>query len=175
MTWAFVCLALASSAAGLSQAISTKDIYLPSDLADQLKGEFARDHDICPSLSESVETTWLRLRQGDPLAVRLDGRGCMAGVTNRSILLYSRSGSTWRKVLDATGNGMYTLPSRSQGWRDLEVVQHVNAFIGTYLIYRFDGLEYKPVDCVEVDRTRGGPPRRKHQTCSFDWKASNDR
>jgi hypothetical protein len=175
MTRALVCSALVSSCVALGQGISTKQAYLPSDLAVQIEADL-RVGDGCPPVGDSILTTWLRLSKARPLAVRVDGCGiCLSGVTNGSILLYARGRHTWRKVLDAQGVRMFSLPGRTQGWRGLDLLQHVNAFISTHLIYRFDGLEYKPAECVEVDNTTGGPPRPKRQPCSFDWKASVDR
>ena len=171
MTRALVYSTLISSCLALGQGISTKSAYLPSDLVAQLKSDLAGDYD-CPALSESIATIWLRLSKNGPLAVRVDGRGCLAGVTNGRIFLYARSENVWHKVLDTQGVRTSSLPTRSQGWRDLDVVQHVDAFISTHLIFRFDGLGYKPADCVEVDNTSGGPPRLKSHTCSFDWKVN---
>jgi len=136
-------------------------------LAAQLKADLIAG-DACAPLAESIVTTWLKLSKDGPLAVRVDGRGCLAGVTNWSILLYSRDNNTWRKVLDAGGYRLSLLPTRRHGWRDLEVVQHVNVFISTHLIYRFDGNVYKAVACESVDGTLGGPLRPKRRKCSFD-------
>jgi len=171
---ALVCLALVSICVAFGQSISTKRAYLPSALAAQVKADTEVDAD-CPPLAESVATTWLRLSRLDPLSVRVDGRGpCLEGANNRTILLYARSGDAWRKVLETVGNGLRRLPDEHHGWRDIEVLGHSDAFMTVHYIFRFEGREYKPAECAEIDNTVGGPPRPKRQPCSFDWKASHD-
>ena len=169
---ALVWLALAPSLAAFSQGISTKNVYLPSDLAAQLKADLVLVEG-CAPLTESIATAWLRLNKDGPLVVRIDGRGCLAGVTNTSILLYVRGSRGWRKILDATGDRMYSLPTRHHEWRDLHVVQHVNVFISTHLIFRFDGSIYKAALCQSLDETIGGPLHPNRQTCHLDGQASS--
>jgi hypothetical protein len=172
MTRALVCSALVSICVALGQGISTNNAYLPANLAAQIKTDLDVN-DGCPLLADSISTSWLRLSHGDALAVRVDGHGCLSGVTNGPILLYARDGSSWRKVLDAQGNRMYTLPTRSRQWRDLEVLQHINAFITIQLIFRYDGSVYRAVSCQSVDETVGGPLHPETQKCNFE--RNNDR
>jgi hypothetical protein len=170
MTRALVWLTLAPSFAAFSQGISTKNVYLPSDLAAQLKTDLVLV-DGCAPLTASIVTAWLRLSKDGPLVVRIDGRGCLAGVTNTSILLYVRGSRGWRKILDATGDRMYSLPTRHHEWRDLDLVQHVNAFISTHLVFRFDGSIYTAAVCQSVDETIGGPLHPRRQMCKLNGRA----
>ena len=175
MMRARVCSALISSRVALGQGISTKQAYLPSVVVTQVRAELETEDD-CPPLAESISTTWLRLRHSGSLSVGVDGfERCFKGENNRVVLLYARIGSAWRKVLRTKGNRLRRLSSEHHGWRDLDVLELSDLFISVHLVFRFDGLECKLADCVEVDNASGGPPRPKRHECSFDWRGYYER
>jgi hypothetical protein len=175
MTRALVCSALISSYLALGQGISTKQAYLPSVVAKQVKAALVTEDD-CPPLAGSISTTWLRLSHNGSLSVGVDGfERCFKGENNRVILLYSRHGKDWHKVLDTKGNRLRRLSTEHHGWHDIDVLEPSGLFISVHLVFRFDGDEYKLTDCVEVDNTSGGPPRPKIHTCSFNWRGYYER
>ncbi|MEO8128776.1 MAG: hypothetical protein ABJF23_09300 [Bryobacteraceae bacterium] len=99
---------------------------------------------------------------------------CLSGNVNHLILLYVLIGKDWHKVLDETGAKLERLPSATRGWRHLTLWQHSSAFESLNLSYQFDGTEYKPVSCKEVefaDPSTGNPhPKPKSVPCTWDWK-----
>ena len=172
---ALVCLVLTSTCVAFGQGISTKNAYLPPVLVTQVKAELETEDD-CPPLARSISTTWLRLHQDSALSVSVEGfERCSVGENNKLILLYSQTNHGWHKVLDTKGSRLRKLSGVHHGWHDLDVSGTSNLFISVHYTFRFDGREYKPADCVEVDNTVGGPPRPKTHQCSFDWKVLNDR
>jgi|SRR5579862_2585646 len=156
------------------QAIVTKDAYLPRDLVKVVRADLP-DYlgDDCPDLADSIRTTWLRLNSAGWSVVIQGIRHCFAGANNGSYFVYTHTENGWRKILDASGNRVYRLSTKTNEWQDLTVRQHSSAFESIRMIYKYDGNTYRATACLEVDEAEGGPPRPRIKDCSFDWRSAD--
>ncbi|MGA3026808.1 MAG: carboxypeptidase-like regulatory domain-containing protein [Bryobacteraceae bacterium] len=130
--------------------------------------------DVNSRLSDVVRITPLYLSPGER-TVLVQGRiPCLAGNDNGSIFVYLYSGDAWQKILDVNGNRLERAATRTDGWRDLVLWQHDNAFRGARHLYRFDGSQYNDVSCNIVqfsDQYTGRRlPKPVYSSCTDEFR-----
>jgi hypothetical protein len=104
-------------------------------------------HDMNTRLADIVRITPLYLNAASR-TVLVEGRiPCLAGNDNGSVFVYRAVGRGWEKILDGLGNRMERASTKTNGWHDLILWHHDNAFRSARHLYRFDGSGYKDVSC----------------------------
>ena len=127
---------------------------LPPDLVAAIQNEpifkSCADYRGAP-FRKTFTTTWLELKRNQAPALLLEGLPpCLAGNDNGAKLIFVRSAGVWRKVLDCIGDSVELVKTQTNGWHDLVLWQHDNAFRSARQLLQFDGTRYKSASCNMV-------------------------
>jgi hypothetical protein len=126
---------------------------LPKEVAENLKSEFEPDQlgdclNSGETSSQRIRATPLKVGRSSQAAFLIDL--CVATAHNSPMLLYVRLDGHWRRVFNASGNGLNTLPQRSNGLLDLELWQYGSVADRLRFVYKFDGQHYRSASCRDV-------------------------
>lgn len=170
-------------ALGQSQAKPT-DAEIPSDLLPIVQKDLGRgapepgncfDSTAHP-FEKMIHSKWLALNRAGASALLVEGLApCFAGNDNGAKLIYTRLGNEWRRIFKGVGDTLEVENTNTNGWRDLILWQHDNAYRSARQFCRFDGSKYKPTTCKMVefkDEISPGhpalhPPKYSHCTQEF--------
>lgn len=165
-------------------------VQLPPEVLESVKydfGVFRKDNhgeDLESCLKEHFATFEQSIRVSHQLlgserreSLLIQGFGlCVAGATNGSILLYGNFEGRWRKVFAESGSRLTEMTRLSNGWPDLQLSVHDSASSTVRLVYRFNGNQYLPINCVvmriPVDQWDKPHPKSNNIPCYWNWHSS---
>ncbi len=137
-------------------------IDIPPDLLPIIQKDFGTGSPAVASCLKSsgrafehmVRTRWLALNRSQRPALLVEGLvPCLAGNDNGTKLVYSRVGNDWRKIFEGVGDTLELAKTSTNGWRDVVLWQHDDAYRRARQLSGFDGTQYKSVSCTLVRLT----------------------
>jgi hypothetical protein len=107
----------------------------------------------------STRVGLIELARNARVQILARGPNPFCGATgNCPIWIFDRQGGQLRPLLEALAAGVIVLETSSKGFHDIAVVQNYSAFDEQYRDFRWNGSEYKQIDCYETKYPRPDEP-----------------